>query len=246
MEYKKLPKLYKQLGIENNIKWNGLENNIWDDFQLARTVIEFNGLYDNTNENNIYPKMSTINFNSNVNLTVAGRFYFEILKCMYPSYYQKDPFLLNWLKTLEKLFNELDLKQQNSTNKIFVMLISSDIEKWEKEYGVPTNQNLDINYRKKRIFAKMFINNPFFTENIKKIGLILSEQELEFETEPDNFFIGYRLSEDLLEDSKYISKLLDTWQPCHLNGGIGISGILWQNLEPYKWGEISDFKWFWY
>ena len=51
-------------------------------------------------------------------------------------------------KTLEKLFNRLDVNSTIVLNNSFIMLTSSNIEVWEKEYGVPTNQELDLSYRK--------------------------------------------------------------------------------------------------
>ena len=50
IDYDKLQKLWKQLGIENNIKWKDVEGNVWEDFQLGRTPIYFNGEYDNSSE----------------------------------------------------------------------------------------------------------------------------------------------------------------------------------------------------
>ena len=246
IDYDKLQKLWKQLGIENNIKWQDVEGNIWEDFQLGRTPIYFNGKYDNSSEGSLYPKPTNINFITQINPTVTGKFYYELLKCCYPWYYDNDPFIETWLKTLEKLFNRLDVNSTIVLNNSFIMLTSSNIEVWEKEYGVPTNQELDLSYRKKRLLAKMFTNQPFFKKNIKQLGVILNNEELDYNTIPDDFFIGYRIPDSLLNDSEYISKLLDTWQPAHLNGGVGISKVVWQTLEPYNWNEVSNFKWYWY
>ena len=79
IDYDKLQKLWKQLGIENNIKWQDVEGNIWEDFQLGRTPIYFNGKYDNSSEGALYPKPTTINFKTQINPTVTGRFYHELV-----------------------------------------------------------------------------------------------------------------------------------------------------------------------
>ena len=78
---------------------------------------------------------------------------------------------------LNKLFNRLDTNLTIVLNNSFIMLTSSNVEVWEKEYGVPTNQELDLSYKKRRVLAKMFINQQKYEKNKTRSRTIILEMD---------------------------------------------------------------------
>ncbi len=105
IKYEDLKKLWNQVPI---YKWEQLEENKWEDFQLSRAKINFSAVYDNRSEGDILLEAATINFNSRANIIVSGKKYFDIFNDFYPDYYNNDPLKVAWLECLDIYFNKLE------------------------------------------------------------------------------------------------------------------------------------------
>lgn len=226
-------------------KWEQLEENKWEDFQLSRAKINFSAVYDNRSEGDLLLEAATINFNSRANIIVSGKKYFDIFNDFYPDYYKNDPLKVAWLECLDIYFNKLDFNFEYIKSQFFIDTCVSHLNLFEKEYGIIIDETLDFVTRRNRVLAKAYINQPFKKKNLEKVLELLDLPDLVVVEEIENYYIYFSPSTIDFESINLLKKIIDIWKPAHIGLGITISGTIWESLEPFKWEQLEDYNWSW-
>lgn len=240
MEYVDLPKLWHQLSA---FTWEEIEDNIWEDFQLARTEIEFNALYDNRQAGDILLSPSKINFNTTLTYVVSGKNYREILD-LFPDYYRNDPLKNTWLECLGRYFNSLDFNYNFYTTQIIVDRSTQFLHLFANDLGVLSIPTLSYIQRRNRILAKAYINQPFTPKNLEKVLEFLGLTGLTYKEETEKYLISiYPNSLENNENLELLNKIIQIWKPAHINTGIAVARLVWQDIEPYTWAEMISYVW---
>jgi hypothetical protein len=242
MEYKDLPKLWGQL---LTLTYENIEKNIWEDFQLARTNIKFDALYDNRKEGDILLSPTTINFYSTLTFVISGTNYKDILD-FFPDYYRNDPLKNAWLKSLEQLFNSFDYNYNFYSTQMIIDRATLFLYLFANDFGVLSIPTLSYSQRRNRVLAKAFINQPFTPKNLVKVLELLEMTGVNYEEETGNYLIIlYPNNLSNTENFNLLNKILQIWKPAHIEVKISISMLTWQDLEVYTWENLETYSWAW-
>lgn len=153
-----------------------------------------------------------------------------------PNYYRTSEVITNITSAqnieLEKFQTNLD----NTLNQFFIDLADASLERWEKELGIPINNNKAAEYRKSVIKSKLRGRGTITVNLIKNVSESYSNGEVDVIEDNSNYqftvkFIGTKGIPPNLDDLK---NAIEDIKPAHLGVNYEFTYLAWDEFENYN------------
>lgn len=161
-----------------------------------------------------------------------------------PDYYKNSKVMDNINKTNVNELNLINDKLNDIKNQMFIDTVTTALDRWEYEFGLPVVNNYNLDYRRTRIYSKKRGQGTFTVKFLKNLAESFENAEVDVIENNSNYcfeikFIGIKGIPPNIEDLKSIIEQL---KPAHLGVNYIFTFITWDEFDFYNkpWNEWDD------
>lgn len=137
---------------------------------------------------------------------------------MLPRYYAPGYEMQEWQDALDGQIKALWAARQEAVAQLFIQTADSALARWEEAFGIPTDVGKDIDYRRRRVMAKMRGVGTTTVEHIRGTAQSFAEGEVEVREYPAEyrFAIDFRIDPADFGKMDDFQAAIEEMKPAHL------------------------------
>ena len=137
---------------------------------------------------------------------------------MLPRYYAPGYEMQEWQDALDGQIKALWAARQEAVAQLFIQTADSALARWEEAFGIPTDVGKDIDYRRRRVMAKMRGVGTTTVEHIRGTAQSFAEGEVDVREYPAEyrFAIDFRIDPADFGKMDDFQAAIEEMKPAHL------------------------------
>lgn len=160
-----------------------------------------------------------------------------------PSYYQTSKVMDNICNVNAIELNNFNIQLQNTLNQFFIDTADFTLERWEKEFGIEVNTNLDSAYRISRIKSKMRGQGTCTITLIKNVADSFTNGDVDVIEDNINYQFTIKFTSILgippnMDD---LRKAIEDIKPAHLGVTFEFTYNTYSILSNQTYSSLSSF-----
>lgn len=171
-------------------------------------------------------------------------YYIELMNYLPPIYHE--------IKEMKSLQNILGLKvgkavydTGNLFEQCFIQTSTWGLDRWEREYGLPTDKSKNYVQRREILLAKLRGTGTTTKEMIKNVASAFSGGDVEVKEFPEEYrfvvqFVGVKGIPRNMSD---LIGALEEIKPAHLTYSFKYTFATWNMIDHMTWGETLQKTW---
>lgn len=158
-----------------------------------------------------------------------------------PSYYQTSQVMGDICNANATELNNINTQLQNTQNQFFVDTADFTLERWEKEFGIEINNNLDTVYRISKIKSKMRGQGTCTFSLIQNVANSFENGTVQVIEHPSDYTVEIKFISDygIPPNLSDLQNALSAVMPAHLAIIYTYLYTVWQSAKKTTWGAIE-------
>lgn len=162
-----------------------------------------------------------------------------------PSYYRTSTVIQNINNANAIELTIFEEKLTDVLNQFFVSTATFTLERWEKEFGVEINNNLEVDFRRSRIKSKLRGSGTVTITLIKNVSEAFANGEVDIIEDNANYqftvkFVGNKGIPPNLQDLK---DSIERIKPAHLKVLYSFTYTTWGEVKVIIWAQVKVGTW---
>ena len=162
-----------------------------------------------------------------------------------PQYYLTSTVIDNINNANSNELNIFNSKLDSVLNQFFIDSADFTLERWEKEFGVEINNNLDTDFRRSRIKSKLRGSGTVTITLIKNVSEAFANGEVDIIEDNANYqftvkFVGNKGIPPNLQDLK---DSIERIKPAHLKVLYSFTYTTWGEVKVITWAQVKVGTW---
>jgi len=136
-------------------------------------------------------------------------------------------------------------KLDNVLNQFFVDTADYTLSRWEKQLGIPVNENIATEFRRSRIKSKLRGQGTITVAMIKNVAESFQNGEVNVIEDNANysFTIKFVSTKGIPPNISDLQKAIEDIKPAHLAYTLAYTYNTWSQVSSYKWSDVSSLTW---
>ena len=166
-----------------------------------------------------------------------------------PNYYRKSQVMTELLSSIEKEVNRLNDEVTLTENQFFVLLSDKDIERHERDVGIPLDMSADIDTRRSRVLSKLRGTGTVTKTMMKNVAASFVNGDIEVVEYPSRYCFAVRFTskDGVPYNIEDIKAMIEEIKPAHLAVEYVFTYRLWEDVRDVlqKWKMLTNYTWDW-
>lgn len=171
-------------------------------------------------------------------------YYIEFMDYLPPIYHE-----IKEMKSLQKILGNKVGKAvydtENLLEQCFVQTATWGLDRWEKEYGLPTDQSKSYEQRREILLAKLRGTGTTTKEMIKNVASAFSGGDVEVKEFPEEYrfvvqFVGVK---GIPPNMSGLIGAIEEIKPAHLTYSFKYTFTTWNMIDHMTWGDANNKTW---
>lgn len=166
-----------------------------------------------------------------------------------PNYYRKSKVMTELLSSIEKEVNRLNDEVTLTENQFFVLLSDKDIERHERDVGIPLDMSADIDTRRSRVLSKLRGTGTVTKTMMKNVAASFVNGDIEVVEYPSRYCFAVRFTskDGVPYNIEDIKAMIEEIKPAHLAVEYVFTYRLWEDVRDVlqKWKMLTNYTWDW-
>jgi len=160
-----------------------------------------------------------------------------------PKYYKTSKVIENINNANAIELNNFNTKLDSTLNQFFIDTADFSLENWEKEFGIKINKNLDIEFRKTKIKAKLRGQGTVTVTLIKNVAASFSNGSVDVIEDNANyqFTIKFISTLGIPPNMSDLQNAIENIKPAHLKALYSFTYNTYNSLSTMTHDTLSDF-----
>jgi uncharacterized protein YmfQ (DUF2313 family) len=171
-------------------------------------------------------------------------YYIELMEYLPPIYHE-----IKEMKSLQKILGYKVGKAVNDAGNLleqcFVQTGTWGLDRWEKEYGLPTDKSKSYEQRREILLAKLRGTGTTTKEMIKNVASAFSGGDVEVQEFPEEYrfvvqFVGVK---GIPPNMSGLIGSIEEIKPAHLSYSFKYTYTTWNMINHMAWGDAINKTW---